>query len=849
MSSHRTIIEKGVESQAEASPATIVEGGRPGAATSAATIVEPRGNGSETQFLNLVPGAEFRSYRLEQPMKVASAEADLWRVERRADGARFVLKLYRYGLHPKSEILEALQRLRREHIVELVEIGEVDERSYEIQEFVEKGSLADVLKRGAVSEAQARNIVSELTDSLAHLHEAHVLHRDIKPSNILVRSLDPVDLILTDFGISSLSENSLHLTNVNRTAAYCAPEALTGVVARASDWWSVGVVAIELLTGKHPLAGLSDQVINFQLVSKGIPIPAETPAVWQPLLKGLLTRDHDKRWGAEQVRAWLAGRLDIPVHFTGETATTADGRKPYKFDNRDFLELRELGAALAQKWNEAVKHSSWGFLQQWVETEMGDEYVAGSLLDVCNNLQLTADEKAAITILLLNPELPLIFKGQIVDWNWCQQNVPAALALTKSPALAWFQRLDKESCLVAWAAQRDARRKEIDQFGIPLDPSVVERLLCSPETSVISAACEQRRLFACASHAALEPLLRQPSLTFAQAAVLLACDRTLLLTAAQQSHQDKLERLRAFGVELNVQLAEKLVATENWDLLRPLWEETLTLWRRRQLLWLPLSNPALAEILNNAAPDYFDAVAVVANHLDFVNSLGMRFLSVPSLTVLFAAWPTRVQDYEAFAKATARAWKAPAYPQMPTHPAVNVSWEDASAFCQWLTHKEREQGRIGKSDEYRLVYDVEWSRAVGLADEGGTLPIHRAGKVQGIFPWGTQWPPPANAGNIAAAVRCDNFTHTSPVGSFAANERGIYDLGTNVTEWCWDWYDPGQQLKTLRGASWFQSTPDALWSSVRRFFVPTAKSDSIGFRCALVVRTLRASQAESPPVS
>src|SRR5207247_484187 len=193
--------------------------------------------------------------------------------------------------------LEALRGLRREHVVEIVEAGEQDGRSYEIQEFVSNGSLADVIQRGAVPENLARDILSELTDSLAHLHAARVLHRDIKPSNILVRSLAPVDLILTDFGISSLSDGALHLTNVNRTAAYGAPEALTGVLATASDWWSVGVIVIELLSGGHPFAGLSEHAVNFQLVSKGISVPQAIALSSRPLVKGLLTRAHVMRLG------------------------------------------------------------------------------------------------------------------------------------------------------------------------------------------------------------------------------------------------------------------------------------------------------------------------------------------------------------------------------------------------------------------------------------------------------------------------------------------------------------------------------------------------------------------------
>jgi len=173
-----------------------------------------------------------------------------------------------------------------------------------------------------------------------------------------------------------------------------------------------------------------------------------------------------------------------------------------------------------------------------------------------------------------------------------------------------------------------------------------------------------------------------------------------------------------------------------------------------------------------------------------------------------------------------------------------VSWDDATAFCAWLTEKERRERRIGQADEYRLPYDLEWSHAVGLEDESGHLPIDRAGKLKGIYPWGSQWPPPPNVANISAALRCDSFTHTAPVGSFAPNRHGLFDLGSNVSEWCWDWYDPNQQMKTLRGASWFQSTPEHLWSSVRRFFVPGARSDSIGFRCVLVMRSFVAPGGE-----
>jgi hypothetical protein len=75
------------------------------------------------------------------------------------------------------------------------------------------------------------------------------------------------------------------------------------------------------------------------------------------------------------------------------------------------------------------------------------------------------------------------------------------------------------------------------------------------------------------------------------------------------------------------------------------------------------------------------------------NSLGMKFVPVSGTKVLFSIWDTRVRDYEAFVKATGREWRRPDFKQDPTHPAVNVSWIDAQAFCEWLTEKERTAGK------------------------------------------------------------------------------------------------------------------------------------------------------------
>ena len=215
----------------------------------------------------------------------------------------------------------------------------------------------------------------------------------------------------------------------------------------------------------------------------------------------------------------------------------------------------------------------------------------------------------------------------------------------------------------------------------------------------------------------------------------------------------------------------------------------------------------------------------------------MKFVSVPGIRVLFGVWDVRVKDYAAYAAVGAgvdNSWKSPGFEQGPAHPVVNVNWNDAKAFCAWLTAKERQAGLISENQSYRLPTDAEWSVAVGLAEEEGGTPRDKDGKIKGVYPWGSEWPPPSGAGNYGSSLNVDNYERTSPVGSFKANRYGLYDLGGNVWQGCED-YDGQSGSRVLRGASWYYGDPDYLLSSSRGYDAPGFRYGSIGFRCVLVV--------------
>ena len=249
-------------------------------------------------------------------------------------------------------------------------------------------------------------------------------------------------------------------------------------------------------------------------------------------------------------------------------------------------------------------------------------------------------------------------------------------------------------------------------------------------------------------------------------------------------------------------------------------------------------------------------VRAATKEVPFVNSLEMKFVPVPIVgrptggtKILFGVWDTRVQDFEVFAKATVWTVEEVLFVQGPTHPVVNVSWEDANAFCAWLTKREKEILNIGAKDSYytyRLPTDHEWSCAVGIGDreDANALPEEKDGKINGLYPWGTAWPPPKGSGNYLGeenggkyAIKGynDGFKYTSPVGSFSANRYGLYDIGGNVWQWCNDSYHSMQVSRILRGASWNYSDSGSLLSSYRVSAKPNNRSDNYGFRCVLVI--------------
>lgn len=251
----------------------------------------------------------------------------------------------------------------------------------------------------------------------------------------------------------------------------------------------------------------------------------------------------------------------------------------------------------------------------------------------------------------------------------------------------------------------------------------------------------------------------------------------------------------------------------------------------------------------------------------WTNGLGMKFVpvSAEAKAIQAGVWPVRLSDFSAFIDATkydatggmysvgpdgkrrqlGRTWKEPGFPQDPSHPVVGINIADAEAFCAWLTKAERESGLLPAGWRYRLPTDEEWSRLAGLrAESASATPEQRGEKATDIFPWGTNWPPPARSGNYAGteaglpatesiAGFNDGFARTSPVGSFAVNAIGLYDIGGNVWQWCSDRFKADANWRVVRGGSWLTASRPLIRLGARQGYNPEFRHDDIGFRCVI----------------
>lgn len=242
-----------------------------------------------------------------------------------------------------------------------------------------------------------------------------------------------------------------------------------------------------------------------------------------------------------------------------------------------------------------------------------------------------------------------------------------------------------------------------------------------------------------------------------------------------------------------------------------------------------------------ALPDPASLKPAAADGSTFINALGMRFVPLQEPgRPLICATETSMRDFETWLNDVGRTWSnKPSFLLGGNHPAAGVSWDDAVAFCAWLTQRDRESKLIPASAFYRLPSDLEWSLAAGLKDEQGDDPAARNFGDKTHYPWTPQqdgWKPPTLAANLDATKipgTSDSYSYTAPVDSATPNALGLHELGGNVSEWCVDAWPGAPEERVTRGGSWLAYDKEQLLTSARGHALKNATRADLGFRCVL----------------
>jgi serine/threonine protein kinase len=251
------------------------------------------GEPSAPSSLVRLPAELAGRFTLIGELPAQGAESDLLHV-RDASGAELVVKLFRRGFTADREVWQKLPTLDSPHVVRILETGHAEGRDYEIIEYIAAGNLRAVGSR--LAPALVAEVVAQLAAGLDRLHRAGIVHRDLKPENVLVRGTTPIRLAITDFGLSRVIEQSVVFASSSRTLAYAAPESLSGQVSPARDWWSLGIIVRELLTGRTPFAGMSETAVVDHLATRTVDCDDIADPRMRLLCRGLLTRDPRRRW-------------------------------------------------------------------------------------------------------------------------------------------------------------------------------------------------------------------------------------------------------------------------------------------------------------------------------------------------------------------------------------------------------------------------------------------------------------------------------------------------------------------------------------------------------------------------
>ena len=274
---------------------------------------------------DLLEGVMLSEYLLLQCISRGKV-ADVYRARQTGEGNYEVaVKVLRTGYVQREFFreyfmteAEKVGQFEHPNILPILEFGEGEGLLYSVTPFVTTGTLMDLLGRvgGKLTTIQALQIMKQLCSAVQYAHEHDVIHGNIEPTNILIATDSRV--LLSDFGIvRGYDESQQSLTRIGwDSAEYAAPEQSLGVLRRASDIYSLGVLLFRVLTGELPFTGQTPVEVLLKHVRQQAPSartydPNISDAVDCVLHMALQKRSDERFTSAEEFSNALAVAISV----------------------------------------------------------------------------------------------------------------------------------------------------------------------------------------------------------------------------------------------------------------------------------------------------------------------------------------------------------------------------------------------------------------------------------------------------------------------------------------------------------------------------------------------------------
>ena len=322
------------------------------------------------------------------------------------------VKVLRGDLATDEKFVRRFQRealsasnLYHPNIVQIYDFDSEDGQYYIVMEYVEGKTLKQLLKRrGSLTITEVIDIMSQVTDGMAHAHDSYIIHRDIKPQNIMI--LDNGMIKITDFGIA-MALNSTQLTQTNSVMGsvhYLPPEQAAGKGSTIrSDIYSMGILMYELLTGQVPYKG--DNAVEIALKHLKEPLPSirkilpELPqSIENIILKATAKNPQNRYKDAREIHQDIITALD--------ESRINEPKLVYKYKENDLEETKSLDEAV-----EVIKKQEKESMEKMKKQELEETKSEKKILIIFASIFTGLIVLAAVIVFLL----PHISKGKTLS--------------------------------------------------------------------------------------------------------------------------------------------------------------------------------------------------------------------------------------------------------------------------------------------------------------------------------------------------------------------------------------------------------------------------------------------------